>query len=278
MDACQIIQPSALLAPYVKQYWFLTFDNVARASQRLIPAGNVMLNFHRGNPVYSSAHNGIQPRASLNGQLTIYTDFVYEGHVDFIGVVFRSVGAMACFNFPMHELNNRNIDIESLSDPQLVELEKNLTDITNNKKCVELIETFLIKRICRYDNYNQKRLMTVIHSIDFGKRDIQVMAQTACLSYKQFKRIFTEYIGVNPKDYLRIFRFQRALRILQVQPNITLEKLAEHCGYYDRSHFIKEMKLLMGYSPKEFLSVGDLYDELLLDFRSTMIDPLPLQT
>lgn len=278
MNAYQIIQPSVLLAPYVKQYWFLTFKNVARASQRLIPAGNIVLNFHRGEPVYSSAHHGIQPKASLNGQMTIFTDLVYEGNVNFIGIVFRPAGAIACFNLPINELTNRNIDITALNDTQLMELEKRLVDIKDNEKCVELIEKFLMKRIYSFEDYNHQRVMAVMQSIDYGENDISSLAKMACLGYKQFKRVFTQYIGINPKDYLQIIRFQKTLHRFQLQPEISVDKLAEYGGYYDRSHFIKEMRMLMGYTPKEFLSVCDPYEEQLSVFRSTMIDPLSIKT
>lgn len=48
MEAFQIIKPSPLLTPYVKQYWFLKTDHIKQPTQRIVPAGNLSLVFHRG--------------------------------------------------------------------------------------------------------------------------------------------------------------------------------------------------------------------------------------
>jgi transcriptional regulator GlxA family with amidase domain len=75
------------------------------------------------------------------------------------------------------------------------------------------------------------------------------------LSYKQFKRVFAEYTGANPKDWLRTVRFQKALYTLQTQPAISLAQLACECGYYDQPHLIKEFKTFSGYTPVEYSAI-----------------------
>ena len=54
MEKIQVIQPTKLLAPYIKQYWFLRIDDVKQGFQRSIPAGCVALVFHKGNKIISS--------------------------------------------------------------------------------------------------------------------------------------------------------------------------------------------------------------------------------
>ena len=80
-------------------------------------------------------------------------------------------------------------------------------------------------------------------------------ANTACLSTKQFTRIFTEYIGTSPKEFLRIIRVQRALFLLQQNPQCNFAQVAYSCGFSDQSHMIREFKLFTGYTPLEYLSV-----------------------
>jgi AraC-like DNA-binding protein len=270
MDKFQIIKPSILLSPYIKQYWFLTVDNVTQGSQRLIPIGCIGLTFHRGDRIYSTSENNLLPVSFLSGQTTDYTDLVYSGTLSFISIIFQPVWAKAFFKVPMSELNNQKIDIRMLNDPQILELEKRLTDTMDNDACVSLIENFLLRRI--YEHYNHKRLTAVIESINDGQSDISALAQTACLGYKQFKRIFTEYVGANPKDFLRIARFQRAVHMLQIQPQITLTQLADACDYYDMSHLIKELKEFSGYTPGEYLSLCDPYSDYHSLFRSAFLD------
>lgn len=46
---------------------------------------------------------------------------------------------------------------------------------------------------------NANRIITTVQNINEGEGNISVLSQTACLGYKQFKRIFAEYVGLNPK-------------------------------------------------------------------------------
>ena len=61
MEKIQVIQPTKLLAPYIKQYWLLRIDDVKQGFQRSIPAGCVALVFHKGKKIISSFHKGTQP-------------------------------------------------------------------------------------------------------------------------------------------------------------------------------------------------------------------------
>ena len=271
MESFQVIQPSGLLAPYVKQYWFLTMNNVKYGCQRLIPFGCVALTFQREGQT-RFLNDGVLSPSSLSGQSEVYTNLIYSGNINFISVIFQPAGAMTFFDIPMAELNNRQIALDVLNDSELLELEKKLHDITDNKICVSLLEKFLLKRINCFESYNYKRLSAVIKNLNRGENDISILAQTACLGYKQFKRIFSENIGINPKNYLRICRFQRASYTLQTNPQITLSNLSEECGYHDKSHLIKDFKEFSGYSPGEFLSVCDPYSDYHSLFRSAFID------
>ncbi|MDR1678380.1 MAG: helix-turn-helix domain-containing protein [Prevotellaceae bacterium] len=261
MDNFQIIQPSTLLAPYVKHYWFLKSNNASQACERVIPDGFICLMFHRGERLFSSSNNKLQPKAFLSGQKTGYTDLFYTGNIDIVAIVFQPVGAKAFFNLPLMVLNEQTVAINDLNDTQLAELENRLSDSSDIGSCVLLIEQFLHKRFDTLATHNWKRINTVLQSVYYGQQNIDALAQTACLGYKQFKRIFAEYVGANPKDYLRVVRFQKALHILQLQPTISLTQLAYECGYYDQSHLIKEFKTLSGYTPTAYLSICAPYSD-----------------
>lgn len=68
----------------------------------------------------------------------------------------------------------------------------------------------------------------------------------------QFKR----YIGLTPKYYQRILRFNDILQTIQQQQSINWPDVALQCGYSDQSHFIKEFRHFSGFNPTEFLQQG----------------------
>ncbi|MDR2906448.1 MAG: helix-turn-helix domain-containing protein [Bacteroidales bacterium] len=261
METFQIIQPSAGLSPYVKHYWFLTAGGRLQASERVIPTGLMSLMFHRGERIFSQTHQQLQPPAFLCGQGTGYTDLQYSGTIDLACIVFQPAGAKAFFNLPLIELNEQNVAVDDLEDPQLLEFRNRLFDTSDIPTCVRFIEQFLFKRFCAPKAYNLLRINAALQAIYAGQQNVDTLAQTACLGYKQFKRVFAEYVGANPKDYLRVVRFQKALHVLQTQPTTSLIQLAYECGYYDQPHLIKDFKTFSGYTPAEYLGVCAPYSD-----------------
>lgn len=260
MEELQIIQPSPQLAPYIKQYWFLKSDCIGHI-QGIIPTGCISLYIHRANPLFSLSENKGSSKMYVTGQSTSYSSLQLTGCTDMICIDFIPHGAKVFFDIPMLELKGQSIEIESLSDSLMTELCKQLADTQNNKTSIALIEAFLKKRLSLTKNYNLDRMTKSINAINNGQIDINKLADVSCLSYKQFKRIFAEYIGMNPKEFLRIIRFQKALYTLQINPYINCTELAFECGYYDQPHLIKEFKTLSGYTPSEYIRVCDPYSD-----------------
>ena len=111
---------------------------------------------------------------------------------------------------------------------------------------------------CYESSGNEDEAVNVLKDIlsyDENYEDaVKALADISCLSEKQFNRIFSEYIGIAPKDFLRIIRLQRTLSVLQHNPGISFAQLSYECGFTDQSHMIKEFKLFSGYTPKEYLN------------------------
>lgn len=255
MEEFKIIQPASLLAPYVKQYWLLKTVSDSATLARTVPTGMMNLIFHRGNHLLSVQENKLHPRAFLSGHEKTFADLKYTGQINMISVVFHPVGVRAFFNLPANKIAGLRLTAGDLEDKELLSLENSLTSTENDQMCILLIEQFLLKRFTRLAEHNLKRIETTIRLINSGQNDITSLADAACLSTKQFNRVFSEHVGANPKEFSRTIRFQKALYILETQPQISLTSLAYECGYYDQSHLIKEFRVLSGYTPTEYLSV-----------------------
>jgi AraC-like DNA-binding protein len=69
------------------------------------------------------------------------------------------------------------------------------------------------------------------------------------VSERPFERRFRDAVGVSPHQYLRILRFQEAVRLLRMGQFRKMSDLASDLGYADQSHFIKEIREFSGYTP-----------------------------
>ncbi|HCA81897.1 MAG TPA: hypothetical protein DEP53_19370 [Bacteroidetes bacterium] len=66
--------------------------------------------------------------------------------------------------------------------------------------------------------------------------------------------MFKRAVGVTPKTYLLIHRFQKAVQEIERRPNLDCAQLALDCGYFDQSHFVHSFKRFSGFTPTEYVS------------------------
>lgn len=260
MESFRLIPPSPPLAPYVKNYWFLTCGP-SQERQRVVPGGCVSLVFHRGARMFRPETGDFQPAAFLCGQSTGYGDLLPSGAVDMIHVTFRPHGARAFFGLPIDETRGLTIPLDALGDNGLCRLEEQLAEAADPAACVARIEAYLLRRLSPTREYNFARMAAAVRAIDAGEGGVERLAAIACLGYKQFQRIFSEYVGTNPKDFGRVVRFQRALDVKHRRPGTPLAQLAAEAGYYDQSHLIREFRAFSGYTPAHYFSICEPYSD-----------------
>lgn len=256
MQSFKIIYPSKELQPFIRYYWILKVTADGIVTQRTLPIGCVSLVFHRKERLFSSNIGDYQPRSFISGQATGFSDVSSIGETEMIVVVFQPHTSKLFFNHPISLFRNLNISIIDIEDKALTDLSNRIEDSTDNEACIRLIEHFLLNKLKVNTSYYLPRLSEVIKRINTNSLiRTKELANITCLSEKQFCRIFSDNIGLSPKEFLRIIRIQRALSILQNSPKVSFAQLAYDCGYTDQSHMIKEFIKYSGSTPKVFLSL-----------------------
>jgi transcriptional regulator GlxA family with amidase domain len=145
-----------------------------------------------------------------------------------------------------------------------VELEFELYKSVTFEEKIYIIEKFLINQLLkRKKEYEIKRIMDSVAIINQSKGviDIDTLSSSACLCRRQYERIFAEYIGSTPKQFLRTVRFQNTLEEKQRNKSIQLTELAYSCGYFDQSHMINDYKLLSGKTPTQYFLECEPYSD-----------------
>ena len=92
-----------------------------------------------------------------------------------------------------------------------------------------------------------------------GTVSVQSLAEKMCVSNRTLERIFKENVGITPKEFLRIVRFQEALSRLRnrrsingsEESNESFLQMAFELGYYDHAHLTNEFKTFAGILPSE---------------------------
>ncbi|MFC2124862.1 DUF6597 domain-containing transcriptional factor [Bacteroidota bacterium] len=258
-----ISKPSGSLSPYIKQYWMI--ENCMRPgaiyTHRIVPCGLMELTFHLGDvPKVNNYQLSLPDNALISGQLNEYYEIDVSGHLSMFSVTFQPQGAMMFFDLPLIELFNQNIPLRFLQKELVEEVESGLFKATSFSQKIKIIEKYLIRQL--HENIKEHKGQRINDSIrkisqSLGKISIGELASNACLSRKQYERIFTESIGISPKRFLKIVRFQNVIYQRQLSHKSNLTTLAYECGYFDQSHMINDFKMLSGKTPSQYFREGE---------------------
>lgn len=259
-----IAKPSELLAPFVRCYWSLDVAVTGLPEPyRVVPQGCVELMFFYKTP-YADCHTGSSlPHAVILGQQSSYLDLQALGDVGIFSVLFKPHGAKVFFKTPLNEVTNLSVSLCDFSGKNSSELIERIVLARTNAERVQIIESYLLARIREKELEEFNRIEQVMNSVRElrGEISIDQMSYISCLGRRQLARVFQKVVGMTPKQYLKIVRFQHVLNTKQLNPKINLTHLAFECGYHDQAHFANDFKRISGESPKNYFSLCEAYSD-----------------
>lgn len=266
------IKPSEILAEYIRLYRILDFNFPDVASipfKAYPPRPEHCLQFM---PIgaetirYPDSPLVIPPKGSIfmgthTGVIHRYPDKRTLG----FQVIFQPGAIYQIANVSGFELTNKYMDAEELlgtctrvANEQLY-YSKDYTEMT----CI--VEKFLIgliKKINRKKHRVDDISKAMIREYDYFSLD--KFLKEAYLSHRQVDRKFKERIGIPPKQFLQLSRFDKAFRMKNRFPDKDWLSIALHCGYYDYQHLVKDYKEFTGYTPVQFFAIDNNAPERLL--------------
>lgn len=193
------------------------------------------------------------PKAVINGIYNVPINR-YGGH-DFLAirVVFQPTALFRLTGMPLTELTNTFVDAEAIWTGKIRKVSEQIEGSDSLEDVLSSIESFLIqlmtsvrKNLQAIDKTSQSLLQRQ------GNFSLDQLADQSCLSIRQFIRNFEERIGVSPKQFARIVRFDKAYRMHNMYPLLDWFSIAIDCGYYDYQHFAKDCKDFTFLNPNAF--------------------------
>jgi len=167
-----------------------------------------------------------------------------------IKVGFQAGGLYRFLGIPMSELlGNDEFDGLDLLGIEMNEVDERLREAVSFFEMKTIVENFLLKRAGRL-----KQMLPIDHVLPSlikqrGLLRIDRLASEACLSTRQFERVFQQRIGLSPRHFSRLVRFAQAWIIKEQHPGISWIKIAHECGYFDQMHLIRDFREFAGVNP-----------------------------
>jgi AraC-like DNA-binding protein len=194
-----------------------------------------------------------------------------SGAFQTIGVHFRPAGAAAFVSGDLSRFTNRIQPLAPAIGEDLGPLVAVLKSARTPTRQAGLIERFLRRRLCPGDP-----AMAVVASrlsADSGIADLLVMARRFRLSERQLRRRFSASVGLGPKRFARIVRFQRVFEQRLEHDARAWSEVALDCGYYDQAHFNRDFRAFTGVRPRDIVRDADPLTAFFLTVSSKTADP-----
>lgn len=233
---CRI--PKAPLSDFVDQIWLYSGYTVSHQQERLMPTGTMELVFDLtlGDAVLCGAHS-------------VPTTIDTSVCATIVGVHFRPGGAFPFLGIPASELHNETVPLSAIwgNDAELVR--EQLLAAPDDESRFDVIEETLLRRASRL-----QRHVAVTHGIFRLGKPVAVaeVVEETGLSQRRFIELFDSEVGLTPKVFARVQRFQRVLRRIHPLTVVDWSDVAVACGYFDQSHLIHDFRALAGITPSEY--------------------------
>lgn len=263
------VLPDARLVPFIRRYYIIEAECWEIDMQRLIPNGYNIITFS----IYPSLAYRYPLRNDeamqfiqnpIIGPIMEAVDVYVYGPVSLVNVEFEPTGFNTFFDIPLQLFSENLVSLAEFGDFCLVELYELLQGASSWESRIKLINAFFLKRLFKR-GVEQDTLLRIKHTIQFAKGNIgdvnvHQLANYACLCDRQFLRVFTDVIGYTPRDFLFIEKLNQAKQFLFTE-DAPLYKIADRCGYSDKSHMIKAFKKISGYTPQFLRKIHiDIYE------------------
>lgn len=184
-------------------------------------------------------------------------------------IIFLQPGVLhGLIRLPMMELLNDHCDAELFFQPAEVSaVREGLAAADSLSSMISIVERFLLPRCQQLPRKSSIDQLALRLAADPTAFSLDTAARQACLSTRQFYRRFTERIGISPKFFSRLARFNHAYRYKIAYPATSWSSIAQEFRYTDYHHLDKEFKEFTALTPGEWTKTHLAAPERMLHLR-----------
>ena len=249
-------KPSAPLSDFVDNLWHYEGLTTPHRLERVLPDGSVELIVN----LRDESRHIFDPQ-SLRPLQTYRHSWISGPHSRFIvidtapdssmiGAHFKPGGVSPVLGVPANVLTNEVVGLSECLNRRAETLRTQLLEAVGSTAKFHVLETWLLQS---WRRHGQRHPAVTFALNRFTRSPDQVtvceVATEVGLSHRHFVRSFSEQVGVSPKVFCRIQRFQKVLKALPRSRGVLWADVAVSGGYYDQSHFIHDFREFCGMTP-----------------------------
>jgi len=240
--------PRGPLGEFVELLWLYDGYIVPHAHERLLPMATTELVIDLRSATRASE------AATVAGPHSQHWVLDTSEQAAVVGVHFRAGGAFPFFDFPLDELHNVRVTLESLWGPAARFLVEQVLAAPTPDAKLDVLERSLLdaaRTRCRH------------RAVEFALRElcaspargVAEVTGAIGMSQRRFLDRFRHEVGMTPKLFVRVQRFQSVIESVHALREVDWAAIAAGCGYFDQAHFIHDFRAFSGFTPTAYFAL-----------------------
>jgi AraC-like DNA-binding protein len=253
-------QPSPPLSAYIETFSLHEGDAPLHPQkERCLPNGQMAIVINLGHDTIQVANhqhaNQFQSfyGGCIHGAFSEYSTIDTTTLVTTMSINFKPGGTRPFLHIPATELTNQAVDLSSIFGTDSLDLRAQLQAAQTHDNQIRILERFLLAR-ATWEQQPHPAVMFALASFQTRQHSISEVTTQLGMIPKRFIHLFKEAIGLTPKVYCRVLRFQDMLHLLENNQQVSWTDLALSCGYFDQAHFIHDFQAFSSLTPQAYLA------------------------
>lgn len=251
--------PAPPLSFFIEHFFYYEGYHAEHMMEKFLPDGSMDLLIDLTETPKKLFHNEegttftTYKKSWISGMKTEYI-LIDASVSSMIGIHFKPGGAYPFFDFPVNELNNLTIETDALWNNEIHSIREAVLNAPVIEQKFRILENFFLQKSKRRSEPNlliKYAVDQLLHSPAVWT--IDKLTKKVGVTQKHLITLFKKYVGLTPKQFARISKFQKVIQLAEKQQQIEWTSIAYECGYYDQSHFIKEFQAFSGINPSSYL-------------------------
>ncbi len=255
--------PQAPLSEFVRCLWYWEGAPQAHSKEKLLPSGEFSIVFNlideplriydADNLSRFSTHRVAVLSGARSNCFAIDTN--QQDRV--AGIQFRAGGAFPFLHIPASEAEGSSIDLDDIWPGQAGEIRERIIAASSAESMLTTLECCLLERLVRPLELHPA-VRYAVHQFQRSMNTCKVaqISEHIGLSSRRFIELFRRQVGLTPKVFSRVRRFQQVLQTVHEGKEMDWVRVALECGYYDQAHFIHEFQAFSGLTPSGYAAAA----------------------
>ena len=253
--------PVPPLSQFVENIWLVEGHTADYTREKILPDGAIELiidlDDEPKNIFDSEGSESFRTvkKAWVSGERTRYIIIGAARNQSMVGIRFRPGGAYPFFGFPISELSEYVTELDLIWGRLVYDIRDQLMGIASPEARLVELESFLLQQAKR--SLEANRLISfAVHQLQRSPQFLAIrdLASTIGITQKHLISQFEKVVGLRPKSFARVCKFQKVVNAIEQQKEIEWAALAADCGYYDQAHFIHEFQTFSGLKPSAYVT------------------------